>query len=428
MKFIFYLTAVLQIPVFFITLYYAIISIFGLVRKKRMSDNDPGKRFAVIIAAHNEEMVIANAVECLNGLDYPKGMYDIYVIADNCSDKTAKIAEMHGASVYERYDCEHRGKGYALEWMFNILFKMDKQYDAVVILDADNLISRNFLKEMNNKLCQGLSVVQGFLDSKNPDDSWITASYSISFWMTNRMLQLAKSNLGLSCQIGGTGFCVTMDKLKELGWGATCLTEDLEFSCKLILNNCKVGWAHDAVVYDEKPLTLKQSWKQRSRWMRGFTDVSGRFFFKLIIKGISEFDIKALDCALYTIQPYVVIGGGLSTILTFLQSMFNYPLNVFLIKFLLNSTFGIGDKLWNIITIFAIIYIPFILLLDRKLTLRTLFWYIFYPLYTLTWIPITIQGIIGKNNKEWNHTVHTRAISIDDIESRDIENGKESLA
>ncbi|HBM74221.1 MAG TPA: glycosyl transferase family 2, partial [Clostridiaceae bacterium] len=206
------------------------------------------------------------------------------------------------------------------------------------------------------------------------------------------------------------------------------LTEDLEFSCKLVLNGEKVGWAHNAVIYDEKPITLQQSWKQRKRWMQGFADVADRFFFKLLYKGIKDFDFTALDCALYTIQPFIVIGLGLSTLLTLAQSVLNYPMNVFLIKFLLNSLFGIGDKLWNIISFITLVYTPFALLLDRKLGLRIMLWYVFYPFYILTWIPISIQGIINKNKKEWDHTIHTRVISIDDIENEGLENGKESLA
>lgn len=427
MKYIFYSTAAIQIPVFLLAMYYIMISLFGIYKKRKKKSFAPNKRFAVIVAAHNEEMVIGHIVDSLHELDYPKSMYDIFAVADNCTDRTARIAEIHGAMVFQRFNETKRGKGYALEWMFNNIFSMEKHYDCVAIFDADNLVSRNFLKEMNDKLCEGYKVVQGFLDSKNPDDSWITASYSIAFWTTNRMFQLAKNNMGLSSQIGGTGFCVDIDILKSLGWGATCLTEDLEFSCKLILNGEKVGWAHDAVVYDEKPITLKQSWKQRKRWMQGFADVASRFFFKLLYKGIRDFDFVALDCALYTIQPFVVILFGISTILTFAQSMLKFPMNVFLIKFFLNSTLGIGDRMWNIIVVVQLIYIPFVMVLDKKLNLRVFAWYILYPVYTLTWVPIAIQGVIDKDNKEWSHTIHTRQISIDEIENN-IENGKESLA
>ncbi|KRQ87483.1 Beta-monoglucosyldiacylglycerol synthase [Caloramator mitchellensis] len=464
---IFNATFFFQIAIFLITLYYMIISLFGLYRKKEKIKNiEPEKSFALLVAAHNEEMVIGNIVDSLKKLDYPKELYDIFVIADNCSDNTARIAREHGAEVFERFDANKRGKGFALEWMFNNLFQMDKKYDAVVVFDADNLASKNFLKELNKKLCEGYKVVQGYIDSKNPHDSWISESYSISFWTANRLFQLSRSNLGLTNQIGGTGFCIDTEVLKEIGWGATCLTEDLEFTCKLVLNGEKVGWAHNAIVYDEKPLTLKQSWKQRKRWMQGFADVASRFFFKLMKKAIKDRDFVAFDCALYTIQPFIIVGLGISTILTFLQSYSANGLNIFIVSYLFTPI------VWKLLSIFQFLFTPFVMFLDRKLSkkmlvyfglyslniflfdymfdsdsklylillahlvflasfviilakfegktsLKMFLWYLLYGVYTFTWLPITIQGILDKNNKEWIHTKHTRQISINEIENID---------
>ncbi|ENK1242579.1 glycosyltransferase family 2 protein [Clostridium sp. FAM 1755] len=403
--------------VYFISMYYLIISLFGIYRKKNNKNIDDKTKFALIVAAHNEELVIGNIVESLKMMDYDKNLYDIFVIADNCTDKTAEIARKKGAIVQERFDKKRRGKGYALEWMFNIIFKMDKKYDAIAVFDADNLVHKNFLKEMNKKMCKGYKVVQGYLDSKNPEDTWITGSYSIAFWTCNRMFQLARYNLGLSSQLGGTGFCIDTGILKELGWGATCLTEDLEFSCKIILNGYKVGWAHDAIIYDEKPLTLTQSWKQRKRWMQGFADVSSRYFFKLMKKAIKSFNFTAFDCALYSIQPFVAILLGLSAII----SLFRYAMKAANMVTNFNSVVYSID--FNFITIliilfslFQIIYTPLILILEKKFTLKVLLYYIVYPIYAITWFPISIQGIMDKDNKEWSHTIHTRSMNIDELE------------
>ncbi|WP_376774583.1 glycosyltransferase family 2 protein [Clostridium thailandense] len=483
---------IFQISVFTITMYYLMLSLFGFYKKDdREVDNCKlQKKFALLVAAHNEEMVVGKIVDSLKELDYPKELYDIFVIADNCTDETADIARRHGGNVYERKVPDKRGKGYALEWMFDIIFRMDTQYDAIAIFDADNLVSKNFLKEMNYKLLKGYKVVQGYIDSKNPDDSWITQSYSISFWATNRLFQLGRENLGLSSQIGGTGFCLDTEILKKLGWGSTCLTEDLEFTCKLVLNGHKVGWAHNAVVYDEKPLTLKQSWNQRKRWMQGFADVSSRFFLKLMKKAIKERNFVALDCALYTMQPYLTLFIGVSAVLTLLQNnstglgiptmnqlisnpnvwiifsicqflftplvmvlesklskkMFAaftlYSLNI--VVFLQVFAF-LRDKYPKVLsayhlsaitmdknmnasvtptfeyTIFATIayiaiFIIIIGMIDRKRSLKIFVWYLLYGIYTLTWIPITIQGIMDKNNKEWSHTKHVRQISIQEVE------------
>lgn len=464
--FIYKSTMVFQCMVFLFALYYLVISFFGLKKKcKTLKYIDPKSTFALIVPAHNEEMVIGQIIDSFMKLDYPMELFDIYVVADNCTDSTKEVAKRHGAFVYERLDNEKRGKGFALEWIFNKLFEMNKKYDAVVIFDADNLASKNFLSEMNKKLEEGYSVIQGYLDSKNPHDSWITESYSIAFWTSNRLFQLGRSNLGLSNQIGGTGFCIDMNVLKKLGWSTTCLTEDLEFTCKLILNGYRVGWAHDAVVYDEKPITLGQSWKQRKRWMQGFSDVASRFFFKLMKKAIKENDFVAFDCALYTLQPFIVVGFGIATIITFLQNNTN-GLNIFVINYLFNPI------LWQVFSIFQFLFTPFVMLIERKLSKRMFIFfgiyslniaasqikigeshslisfsivgvmffmiigfavykieggqslklfirYLLYGFYILTWIPITIQGILNKNNKEWCHTKHTRQISIKEIEDMD---------
>ncbi|MDP4088154.1 MAG: glycosyltransferase family 2 protein [Bacillota bacterium] len=400
----------------FISAYYLILSFFGLIKFKNRKVSEPKKSFALLVAAHNEEAVIKDIVHSLYRLDYPRELFDVFVIADNCTDNTAGIARNNGALVYERTNKDKRGKGYALEWMFDKIFKMEKKYDAVVIFDADNLVSKQFLKEMNNKLCEGFEVVQGFLDSKNPVDTWITGSYSIAFWTSNRQFQLARSNLRLSSQLGGTGFCIATDTLKELGWGATCLTEDLEFSCKLVLNGKRVGWAHDAVIYDEKPLTLSQSWWQRKRWMQGFADVATRYFWKLMKRAVTKFDIVAFDCAIYSIQPLIIIIAGVGMILNFIQQGMNATS---ILSSFDPRTFFSFD-LMKIAIIFAVmmqfVYTPFVLILEKKLSWKVFWYYVIYPIYSITWLPISIMGIIDKDKKEWNHTVHTRSVNINELE------------
>lgn len=459
---IFAVTGIFQVFVFVITMYYLILALFGLKRKAEKKNYKPEKKFAMIVAAHNEEVVIGKLVKSLINQDYPKELFDVFVIADNCTDNTAKVARKNGANVYERFNKEQRGKGYALEWMFAKIFKMKEKYDAVAIFDADNLVSKDWCKEINSKMVEGYKVVQGYIDSKNPNDSWIAASYSIAFWSQNRMYQLARANVGLSNQIGGTGFAIDTNILKEYGWGATCLTEDLEFSCKLILKGEKVGWAHDAIIYDEKPLTLKQSWIQRRRWMQGFADVASRYFFKLIKKGLKERKWFVLDCALYVIQPFLTLMLGVSLLLTTIQVISPHGMNIFIISF------ALGDLLFKVVAITQFLITPVIMKLDKKISsgflcmvvfysssifilpyligkannfgvvifinivfngafllavglflgkrsLVFFFRFLLYALYTLTWIPITIEGIIKKDNKDWNPTKHVRNVEICDI-------------
>lgn len=402
--------------VYIISFYYLAISILGLLIKHRENKNsDVKNRFAIVIAAHNEEKVISNSLRSLKDLKYDKDCYDIFVVADNCTDKTKEFSLREGSFVYERFDDINKGKGYALEWMFNKIFEMGDKYSAIVVLDADNIVSPNFLSEMNYKLNSGHKVIQGYIDSKNPDDNWLTMSYSIAFWSNNRLFQLCRDNLGLSCQLSGTGFCLDIETLKKVGWGATCLTEDLEFTCKLIMNKMRVVSAYKAVVYDEKPLTLKQSWNQRKRWMQGFADVSSRYFWKLIERSIVQRDFKALDCALYSIQPIVITILGIISVFNVGKFILS-GLAVFM-----GQPFAFEFKAIKLISlayfIFQFMITPIIIYLDSKLTLKVLLYYIFiYPIYIITWVPISIQGILNKNKKEWFHTDHSRNISIKELE------------
>ena len=258
-----YLYILQQAMVWIITIYWVyqlIISLCSLIKvKDKPLVEDKEHRFMMIIPAHNEEKVVRELVESLKNLDYKKELYDIYVIADNCTDNTAQIAKEAGAIVYERFDEKHKTKGYALQWFLQQKIDEDAPYDAFCIFDADNIVDKNFLKAMNKKLNQGEDVVQGYRDIKNPSDSWVTAGYAIFYWTMNRFYHLARYNLGLSPLINGTGFMVKFDVVKPEGWKTKTLTEDIEFSLKRIIAGKKLGWATDAIVYDEQPVGFKQS-------------------------------------------------------------------------------------------------------------------------------------------------------------------------
>jgi len=405
------LLKIAQALVFLTGCYY--FAVFFYCRIKRARDNTPYhppcKSFALIIPAHNEEMVIGHVIDSLKKQNYPRELYDIFVVADNCSDNTADVARRCGASVFERFDSEKRGKGHALEWIFTKLFAMEDKYDAISVFDADNLVSPNYLSEMNSQLCSGHKVVQGYIDSKNPFDSWITCSYSIAFWLSNFLFQLPRSLLGLCCGLCGTGFCIDISVLKKIGWGATCLTEDLEFTMKLALNDMRVAWAHKAVVYDEKPLTLSQSWRQRKRWMQGHADCAARFFAPLIKKAVRSRDLIALDCALYLLQPVKYVFLGLVSVLLWFQAFYaDVPAAA--------MQDSLPVHIWNFFTVLQMFFGPLVIFTEQKFKWRIIWGFIAFPLYCLTWVPITIQGFLSKDNKIWAHTPHTRVITIEEVE------------
>ncbi|NPV26095.1 MAG: glycosyltransferase family 2 protein [Firmicutes bacterium] len=399
-----------QLIITFVTIYYYAVSVFGWKKNEETHNFPPTKRFALITPAHNEELVIKYHIESLKKLNYPSELYDIYIIADNCTDNTAEVARAEGVTVMERFSPQ-RGKGFALEWMFNELFKMeDKHYDAVCVFDADNVVSSNFLTEMNARLLQGYKSIQGYLDTKNPNDSWVTACYATAYWSMNRMWQLARYNLGLSNALGGTGLCIDIEVLKQYGWGAHCLTEDLEFTMKLLLNDIKTSWCHEAKVYDEKPVYFSQTWKQRTRWLQGHWDVALRYMIPLLKKGFAERKWYCIDGAIYLFQPMWIMTVLFTFLISFIAAFFPQPIYTTIFSHLLPGW------LWTILGILGYLY-PMAGLYLENAPKKAYFYYITYPLYGLTWFPVTIVGLLKHHEKDWAHTRHTRGISINSLEN-----------
>ncbi|MBI0580609.1 glycosyltransferase family 2 protein [Neobacillus cucumis] len=411
-----FLLAVQAISLFFVG-YQTFMSYAGLRKFKKTVIKEPKNRFAVLVAAHNEENVISQICENLKNLNYPKDLYDVYVICDNCSDSTASAVRATGVKAMERHDPTRKGKGFGLEWMFERLWEIEEDgtsYDAVVMFDADNLVGRDFLQIINSKLMEGNDVVQAYLDSKNPEDTWVTKSYSFAYWSTNRIYQLVRENLGLTAQLGGTGVTVTTKVLKEIGWGATSLTEDLEFTQRYILKTGKrVAWAHDAKLYDEKPLGFKQSFRQRIRWMQGHFDCMTRYTFPLLLEGIKKRKFMLIDSAIYLVMPSRSILALILIIAGFLSYTGVYEVDGFLGDVVDKSIIFDGWIYGTFIA--AYLSLPILAMILEKKG-KKLHWFFVSYIFGLSWIPVTILGFLKKNQREWNHTVHTRAVAIEELE------------
>ncbi|MCY0902934.1 MAG: glycosyltransferase family 2 protein [Firmicutes bacterium] len=394
-----------------IGLYQVALSVFGLVYRKRTVRHEPSKRFAVLVAAHNEEAVIAQLLENLQRMEYPSHLYDVHVIADNCTDRTAAIARSYGVMAAERFSEGDRGKGYAIRWMLERLAESPQEYDAVVMFDADNLVATNFLRVMNDRLIEGKKVIQGYLDIKNPFDSWVSVSMAISYWYTNRMWQLARHNLGLSCALGGTGLCIDMPLLQRLGWEATGLTEDVEFGARCVTIGIYPVWAHDARVYDEKPITLRASLRQRLRWMQGHFNCAQHYMMPLFGASLRERNLAKLDAAIYLFQP-------MRFLILFLTSfMLLFQLSVPGSGAIANVTELLPTWFWATINIFILVQMPLAMVLD-KVNWKAFLGLPLFPFFMITWFPVTSMALFTRKNRIWKHTVHTRAISFDDLQSR----------
>lgn len=402
----------MQVVTGLITAYYLVLSVFGFRHRKHVVTHKPKKRFAVIIPAHNEERVVGMLLDSLKKQTYPKELFDIHLIADNCTDHTAEVSRKHGAIVHERYDQGQHGKGFVIEWMLEQLENSAEKYDAIVMFDADNLVDPDFLTIMSDKLCRGHKVIQGYLGVKNPFDTWVSVSLGISYWFDNRMFQNARSNLNLSCSLGGTGLCIDYPLLQEMGWKATGLTEDLEFGVRCVERGIIPVWAHDAKVYDEKPTSFMASFRQRLRWQQGHFQCAKDHMIPLLKQGIAERNLLKFDTGMYLFQP---MRSLILFIVAIVMFLFQYALPQ---PAMAAAVFHfVPSAVWLTLNIVLFLEIPLALLLER-VNWRAYFGLILLPLFLWTWGPVTLQAYFTKTNRKWYHTVHRRAIRLDEMSSR----------
>jgi cellulose synthase/poly-beta-1,6-N-acetylglucosamine synthase-like glycosyltransferase len=402
----------LQVILAAIAIYQFSFSLFGLHKKKKKMQFKPEKSFAVLVAAHNEEEVVGALMDNLKQLNYPQELYDVFVICDNCTDGTARIVREHGMNACVRTNANLRGKGYAIEWMLKELWAMPRQYDAVVMFDADNLAHTEFLMEMNNDLCSGAKVIQGYIDTKNPEDSWITAAYGVSYWYINRLWQLSRHNLNMANFLGGTGMCFETKLLKEMGWGATSLVEDLEFTMRSASKGVYPKFNYDAKVFDEKPLTFKASSRQRLRWMQGHFTVARRYFFPLLWQSIKERSLTKFDLALYGANVYIVL-------LTFLMTAVMWIDNALFDGPNIANIYGHFPLWLGFVAIGGNLLTFFLAMILEKVKFKKVYAYLLlFPIYLISWYPITFYAFFTQNNKQWSHTKHTRVVRLEEVQSK----------
>lgn len=384
--------------------FYQLIILLFTFSKEKKKDKIVNKqhRFMAVISARNEENVIENLIESLKLQNYPEELLDVYVIADNCTDNTANVAKEAGAIVLERFSETKKSKGYALEWFFDYILKeKPDEYDAFCVFDADNIVSKDFFRIMNDKLCVGEKIVQGYRDIKNAEDTWVTGNYAIFYWMMNRFYHYTRYKIGLSPLINGTGFMVDMSVIKENnGWHSDTLTEDIEFSLKSIAAGYTIGWAKDAIVYDEQPLGFKQSWRQRLRWSVGHIQCLKYCMPRLLMDKnatMPKFDalIYLLGVPLFWISTLVFI----TSIVKFIFLPFKYLL--FVIRFLISL----------VLMIVQAFFVAWIEGVGFKNIFKGV---ITYPIFMMSWWLINIFAVF--NTKiEWKQISHVRSIKIKEV-------------
>lgn len=400
-------------------LYQVVFFFIGLIRGQvKIPPAKKQHTYAFFIAAHNEEAVIANLVKSIKDQDYPSELIDVFVVADACTDNTAQAAREAGAIVYERNDLSRKGKSWVMDYGFDrILREYPGKHEAFFIFDADNLLSRDYVTVMNDAFDQGYLALTSYRNSKNFGSSWISSAYATWFIREARYLNNARMICHTSCAVSGSGYLVSAKLIEGMkGWDFHTLTEDIQFSTFCAIHGVRIGYA-PAEFFDEQPVTLKASIKQRMRWTKGFYQVLftyGRHMFK----SIGKFHRFAAYDMLMVVGPAMLL-----TLMCLLVNVTFIAVGSLSHGFLATDA-EIEMAIGSIIMMLAYMYGTFFVMgLSTAITEWKHIhcpqkWRIFtnlftFPLFMFTYVPLTVAALFLK--VDWVPTPHDVSVTLDEV-------------
>ena len=394
--------------------FYQFLYIFvPFVKKSRAAEAGKLHRYAVLIAARNEEAVIAKLIESIKNQNYPSELIEIFVVADNCTDNTAQKARTAGAYVYERFNRYKIGKGYAIEFLLDRIAEEypESPFDGYFVFDADNLLDENYIAEMNKSFSNGNRIITSYRNSKNYGSNWISAGTALWFLRESQYLSRSRSLLGVSCAVSGTGFLFHREIIERSGgWKFFLLTEDIEFSIYNVINGERIAYCESAVLYDEQPARFRQSWNQRMRWTKGNMQVCRKYGARLIKSIFKNKSFSSFDMTM-TIFPAVILAAlsgiinltGLiygftlkSDYMTIIQSLWESMLKAYFMFFMIGMV--------TTITEWKRIYCP---------AVKKILYAFTFPIFMFTYVPITIAALFKK--VEWKPIEHRESITLKEI-------------
>ena len=380
-------------------------------------------KYAVVICAHNEDKVIGNLLDSLNKQDYPRELFDIFVVCHNCTDNTQAIALKHNAKVLVCNDDnpKHKKKGYALKFAFDELLKDKYDHEGYVLFDADNLVEKSYLTKMNDAFDEGNMVLQGFRNSKNLEDNCVSEANGIFHLRDSSFNNKARTLLHSSVLVNGTGFMFRREVIeKNGGWTALTLAEDAEFSIQFILNGYSCKLVSEAEFYDEQPTKFFVSLDRQARIGRGAFICFFKYGHKLFWNFLKTFKFKYLDAflnfmyapisvltmlwfpAYYTYIPVkMLINGDIAE----LQSFLIMVVQMVLLAIILPVT------IQNIVA-----YIQNRKRLNIKSIPKAIGGILFFPIYNLFYALAITKGIFTPKFK-WKHVDHDSEYTIEDMKN-----------
>ena len=391
--------------------YQILYLLLPLFRKTELSGMQQRTRYAILIAARNEEAVLPHLLKSIQAQDYPRELITTYVISDNCTDNTAAVATAHGARVYQRFNNKQIGKGYALNYLLEQIRRDGEldRYDAFLIFDADNLLQKDYVTQINKVCSDGYEVFCGYRNSKNFGTNWISSGHAIWYLHESTHLNQSRMILGNCCAVSGTGFGFTRELLERIGgWNFFTLTEDIEFRTWCATHGVRIGYSHDAVLFDEQPTSLSVSARQRTRWVQGGIQVSLRYALDYL-RGI--FRGGRTGWASFESATQSIWGYGFSAI--------SYMLRM-LVILLASRWLGLAEALLvTAVTAYISLFCVGALTImtersriraTKEELLRAL---VTYPFYVMTYLPIAVASVFRK--PEWKPIAHTVAIGVNEL-------------
>lgn len=384
------------------SLYFFIVALFCLKRMKRFEAVEAKTRFVCLIAARNEETVIGQLVESLQKQNYPRELYDIYVIPNNCTDGTADAAAAAGAHLFRCLDpvrCKGDALHQAVAWL------LPQGYDAFCVFDADNVVDRQFLARMNDAFCGGARVAKASLRAKNPGDSWVSGWYGLYFTLCDTFYSRARANCGLSAKLVGTGFVVHREVLEQLGgWNTKTIAEDAEFSAQCAALGVRIHYIPDAVTYDEAPTSLTVSLRQRRRWCSGIMSVAEQRVKTLVPMVGKKGGLRAFDMLVFLITPFTHALSWAPLATAMLAAASDGELGCFAL--VIGGSLVLG---WVGLTLFGAVLAKL-----GGYGAKAIKSILTFPVFMVSWLPLQILSLVHRT-REWKAIDHIRGLSLEEV-------------
>src|ERR1700722_10574733 len=270
-----------------------VLTLASLLPKRRAAKSASGApiRLAVIIPAHNEEVLIRSCVESL-GVSAGDSSTRIIAVGQNCSDRTAERAAEAGAEVVRYDDPAAKGKGCALAFGFQ--YAAARGSDAVLVVDADSTVSDNLVSVVREAIANGAEAVQCRYEMESSSKRPTTRLTALAFRGFNVIRPAGRNRLGLSAGILGDGFPVRRTPLAQNSYNSLSVVEDLEFHVKLVLAGKKVEFLENARVSSGLPSSKEGDVTQRSRWGGGRANAA-RTWAVPLLKQLAQGRVRMLE-------------------------------------------------------------------------------------------------------------------------------------